>query len=172
MKTKRAGKIKGEAVAPDHADDILVTSWNWGMSQGSAIGSGQATARRAYKHLSIAKRIDSASTALMSALATNDEVKEARLAMRKAGEEQEDFFSILLERGAGGRDRHRGGRARHAVERVSFAFTKVESGIPAPGNQRPGRRQQLVHGRIPAAVNPPWPQSTCATGSSRRCWTG
>lgn len=126
VKTKRAGKIKGEAVAPDHTDDIIVTSWSWGISQGSAIGSGQATARRAYKHLSITKAIDSATTALMSALATNDEVKEARLAMRKAGEEQEDFFSVLL---GGARvaaidievDEH-----GTAVERVSFAFTQVE----------------------------------------------
>jgi len=126
VKTKRAGKLKGEVVAADHVDDILVKSWNWGMSQGSAIGSGQATARRAYKHLAIVKGIDSASTALMSALATNDEVNEARLAMRKAGEGQEDFFSILL------------GGARVAaidievdehgtpVEHVSFAFTRVE----------------------------------------------
>lgn len=126
VQTKRAGKVKGEAAAPDHADDILVTSWNWGMSAGSAIGSGQATARRSYKHLTIVKRIDSASTPLMNALATNDEVKEARLAMRKAGEGQEDFFSILL------------GGARVAaieievdehgtpLERVSFAFTQVE----------------------------------------------
>lgn len=126
VKTKRAGKIKGEVVAADHVDDILVKSWNWGMSQGSAMGSGQATARRAYKHLTIDKYIDSASTALMNALATNDEVKEARLAMRKAGEGQEDFFSILL---GGARvvaidievDEH-----GTPVEHVSFAFTQVE----------------------------------------------
>lgn len=126
VKTKRAGKLKGEVVAPDHVDDILVKSWNWGMSQGSAMGSGQATARRAYKHLTVVKQIDSASTPLMNALSTNDEVQEARLAMRKAGEEQEDFFSILL---GGARvvaidievDEH-----GTPVERVSFAFTKVE----------------------------------------------
>jgi len=126
VKTRRAGKIKGEAKAPDHADDIVVSAWNWGLSAGSALGSGQATARRSYKHLSIVKAIDSASTGLMSALASNDEVKEARLAMRKAGEEQADYFAIVL------------GGARVAaididvdddgtpVERVQFSFTKVD----------------------------------------------
>ena len=74
VKTRRAGKIKGEASAPEHADDIVVNAWSWGVAAGSAIGSGQATSRRSYKHLAIVKRIDSASTGLMSALATNDEV--------------------------------------------------------------------------------------------------
>jgi type VI secretion system secreted protein Hcp len=126
VQTKRAGKVKGEATAPDHENDIVVSAWSWGMSAGSAIGSGKATARRSYKHLTVFKAIDAASTALMSALATNDEVKEARLAMRKAGEEQVDFFTITLggarvtalditmdEQGA-------------AVERVEIAFTKIE----------------------------------------------
>jgi type VI secretion system secreted protein Hcp len=126
VQTKRAGKVKGEATAPDHENDIVVSAWNWGMSAGSAIGSGQATARRSYKHLTVFKAIDAASTSLMSALATNDEVKEARLAMRKAGREQIDFFTITL---GGARvtavditvDEHGA-----ALERVEFAFTKVE----------------------------------------------
>src|SRR6476659_7686172 len=96
VQTKRAGRVKGEATAPDHENDIVVSAWNWGMSAGSAIGSGKATARRSYKHLTVFKAIDAASTSLMSALATNDEVKEARLAMRRAGEEQVDFFTITL----------------------------------------------------------------------------
>jgi type VI secretion system secreted protein Hcp len=126
VQTKRAGKIKGEASATAHEDDIVIASWNWGLSAGSALGSGKATARRTYKHLTVFKGIDSASTSLMSALATNDEVKEARLAMRKAGDGQVDFFTIIL-----------GGARVSAidievddsgtpVERVEFAFTKVE----------------------------------------------
>jgi type VI secretion system secreted protein Hcp len=126
VQTRRAGKIKGEAATPQHKDDIVVSSWNWGLSASSAIGSGQATARRSYKRLVVFKAIDSASTALMSALSTNDEVKEAKLAMRKAGEEQVDYFRIVL-----------GGARVTAldltvddqgtpVERVEFSFTKVE----------------------------------------------
>jgi type VI secretion system secreted protein Hcp len=126
VQTRRAGKIKGEASAPDHEDEIICSAWTWGLSAGSALGSGKATARRTYKHLTVFKAIDSASTSLMSALATNDEVKQARLAMRKAGEEQIDFFTIVL------------GGARVVsldiqvdengtpVESVAFSFTKVE----------------------------------------------
>jgi type VI secretion system secreted protein Hcp len=126
VQTKRAGKIKGEAVAPDHENDILVASWHWGVSAGSAIGSGKATARRSYKHLVVHKGVDSASTGLISALVGNDEVKEARLAMRKAGEDQEDFFTIVL---GGARvtavDIHVDGNGT-PLETVEFAFTKID----------------------------------------------
>lgn len=87
VQTKRAGKIKGEAISPGHVDDIAVTAWQWGLSASSALGHSQATARRSYTALTIHKQIDAATTPLMSALATNDEVKEARLTMRRAGGE-------------------------------------------------------------------------------------
>jgi type VI secretion system secreted protein Hcp len=126
VRCARAGDVKGESVAKGHTDDIVLSSWHWGLAASSAIGSTRATARRSFKHLTVVKMIDSSSTALMSALATNDEVREAKLSMRKAGESQMDFFTITL------------GSARvsaidldidesgNPVERVSFAFAKVE----------------------------------------------
>src|SRR5262252_1215370 len=92
VQTKRAGKVKGEATEPGHADDIHVVGWQWGLASGSALGNTQATSRRSYSALTIHKQVDAATTALMSALATNDEVKEAKLTMRRAGGTQEDFF--------------------------------------------------------------------------------
>ena len=88
VQTRRAGKIKGESTLGGHEEDILLTSWNWGLSAASAIGSTQATGRRSYTALTVQKTIDQATTALMSALATNDPVKEARLTMRRAGGDQ------------------------------------------------------------------------------------
>jgi type VI secretion system secreted protein Hcp len=126
VQTKRAGKIKGEASASGHEDDIVVASWNWGLSAGSALGSGKATARRTYKHFTVFKGIDSASTSLMSALATNDEVKEARLAMRKAGDGQVDFFTIILGGARVSAIEIEVDDSGTPVERVEFAFTKVE----------------------------------------------
>jgi type VI secretion system secreted protein Hcp len=126
VQTRRAGKIKGEASATEHEDDIVVASWNWGLSAGSALGSGKATARRTYKHLTVFKGIDSASTSLMSALATNDEVKEARLAMRKAGDGQVDFFTIILGGARVSAIEIEVDDSGTPVERVEFAFTKVE----------------------------------------------
>ncbi|BDI04864.1 Hcp family type VI secretion system effector [Sphaerotilus microaerophilus] len=126
IQTRRAGAVKGESTAPGHADEIQLIGWSWGASASSAIGAGVSTARRSYRNLCVTKAIDSASTALLSALATNDEVKEARLMMRKAGEGQQDFYSITL-KGArvAGIELESDAEGR-TQERVTFTFTKVE----------------------------------------------
>lgn len=138
LQTKRAGKVKGECVAPDHQDDITVQSWSWGVSAPTAMGSVQATARRSYKNLTIVKGTDTASTALLSALATNDEVKEARLMMRKAGEGQQDFFRVTLKNARITAIDIDSGEDGDVFERVSIAFTKVE--IEYSPQQRTGQR--------------------------------
>jgi type VI secretion system secreted protein Hcp len=126
VQTKRAGKLKGESRVAPHADDIIVHGWSWGVSASSALGSSQATGRRTYKNLVVLKRIDSASTALMSVLATNDEVKEAKLSMRKAGEGQRDFFTITLSQARVASLDLECGENGEAIERVTFAFNKVQ----------------------------------------------
>jgi len=126
VQTARAGKVKGEAANPGHVDDIELTGWQWGLSASSAIGSTQATGRRSYTALTVHKRIDAATTALMSALASNDAVKEARLTMRRAGGEQEDFFIITLKNARITSVQHVGEADGGTRESVSIAFTKVE----------------------------------------------
>ena len=126
VKTKRAGAIKGESVAADHKDAIVVQSWSWGVSASSAIGTGQATGRRSYKNLVINKQVDCSSTALMSILATNDEVKEAKLSLRKAGEGQRDYFTITLSNArVTGVDLECDEQGQ-TTERVTFTFNKVQ----------------------------------------------
>ncbi len=126
IRAKRAGKIKGEGKTQGHEDDIEVFGWSWGVAAGSAIGSTQATAKRNYRPFVIHKGIDSSSIGLMSALATNDEIKEAVLGMRKAGGAALDFYTVTL---AGARivdiavDVDATGRP---IEKVSLTFTKVE----------------------------------------------
>lgn len=126
VQTKRAGKIKGEGTTQGHEDDIDVSGWSWGISANTAIGSTAATARHSYKHLVVIKGIDSASTGLLSALVSNDEVREATLTLRKAGGEALDYYQMTLNNarivsvdvdiGVDGRP----------VERIAFAFTKID----------------------------------------------
>jgi type VI secretion system secreted protein Hcp len=126
VQARRAGKIKGEVTTADHADDIQVQSWHWGVSAGSAIGSAAATSRRQYRALVVTKGVDAASTGLLTALVNNDELKEVNLAMRKAGGEALAYFKMKL---GGGRvvdvelDVDAAGRP---VERVTFHYTQVE----------------------------------------------
>jgi type VI secretion system secreted protein Hcp len=126
IKTKRAGEIKGESAATGHENAIVVSGWTWGVASSAALGSAQATSRRSYSNLVITKRVDSASTALMSVLVTNDEVKEAKLAMRKAGEGQRDFFTITLTNARVIGVDLDCDASGEVFERVSIAFTKVQ----------------------------------------------
>jgi type VI secretion system secreted protein Hcp len=124
--TKRAGKLKGECTTDGHVGEIGVFAWGWGVSANTSIGATSRTARRAYKNLVFTKGIDATSTGLLSALVTNDEVKEAKLTMRKAGGEALDYFTMTLSEarviavdvdvGVDGRP----------VERVTLAFNKID----------------------------------------------
>jgi type VI secretion system secreted protein Hcp len=96
MSGKRQGAIKGECKSTGHVDEITVVGWQWGVSAPTAVGSGQATGRRVYEALVITKHIDAASTKLMAALTTNEEIKSAKLSLRKAGLAADDFMTIEL----------------------------------------------------------------------------
>ena len=138
VQTKRAGKLKGEAVAPEHKDDIHVLRWSWGVNTGSAVGEARATARRSYTALTVVKSLDSATTALLSALATNDEVKEAKLSARRAGGSQEDFFIITLKGARISSLQHQGKDDGSTEEVMTIAFSEVE--VEYRAQQRGGLR--------------------------------
>lgn len=148
VQTKRAGKIKGEGTTQGHQDDIDVHGWSWGLSANTAIGSTAATARHSYKHLVVVKGLDSASTGLLNALVSNDEVREATLTLRKAGGEALDYYqmklanarivSVDIDIGVDGQP----------VERVAFAFTKIEIEYKRQQNTGLGAGVCSFHGEV------------------------
>lgn len=138
VQTKRAGKLKGEAVAQGHVDDIQVKRWSWGVSTGSATGDARATARRSYAALTVVKSIDSATTGLLSALATNDEVKEAKLIARRSGGDQDSYFSITLKGARISSLQHQGNEDGGTDEVMTIGFSEVE--VEYRSQQRSGNR--------------------------------
>lgn len=125
VKTKRAGKVKGESTTTGHIDDIIVKGWHWGVSCSSALASDKYE-RRSYSVLTVHKLIDRSTTSLLAALATNDEVKEAKLTLRRSGGAQEIYFVIKLEKARVVSQRHETGPDGHPLETVAFAFRKIE----------------------------------------------
>ncbi|MPN05151.1 Protein hcp1 [bioreactor metagenome] len=129
----RSGPIKGEAQDMLHKSEIDVLAWTWGM-QGNASATATAASGRAganqvaLKELVVTKLVDRASTGLMSALRTNEPIKQAVLTARKAGGAKAvEYLTITLSNarisaleleGAGGGE-------QAAIERVSFAFQKI-----------------------------------------------
>jgi type VI secretion system secreted protein Hcp len=126
LQTKKGGQVKGEATTAGHVDDIEVRSMTWGVAAGHVIGGTVATSRRQYRNLVIVKGIDLASTPLMSALATNAEVSQAKLTLRKPGGDALDYFSITLSKARIAQIDLAVDDQGHPTETVAIAFTEIE----------------------------------------------
>jgi type VI secretion system secreted protein Hcp len=129
IKGAKHGLIKGESQDDKHKDEIDVLSWSWGMQAKPSLGGGTATGKATINDLRIVKRVDSASTALMLALRTNEPIQKAVLTLRKAGKTQLEYLKITIENGrVTGLTVEAGDTSGSAdtVEHVSFAFNKIE----------------------------------------------
>jgi type VI secretion system secreted protein Hcp len=129
VKGARAGVINGESEDATHPKEIEVLAWSWGMNQRLAPGGGtSATGRRSLHELKITKGVDTASTALMSALRTNEEISSAVLTIRKAGSKPLEFLKITLNDARVSSIEIEGGvppGSVGVVEVVTFAFNKI-----------------------------------------------
>ena len=129
VKGAKHGLIKGESQDQQHKGEIEVLSWSWGMQGRASLGGGAATGKAIVNDLKIVKKIDSASTALMLALRTNEPIQKAVLTLRKAGKSPLEYMKVTIEQGRvmsltiDGGDTNGG---PEAVERVSFSFNKIE----------------------------------------------
>ena len=128
VKGAKHGLIKGEAEDKDHKGEIEVLSWSWGMQGKASLGGGAATGKAVIRDLRIVKHVDSASTALMLALRTNEPIQKAVLTLRKAGKTPLEYMKITIEQGrVMALDVDAGDTQGSAdlVEKVSFSFNKI-----------------------------------------------
>ena len=128
VKGTRSGAIKGESQDDVHKGEIDVLGWSWGMQAKPSLGGGTASGKPSIHDLEILKRVDCASTALMAALKTNEQIQKAVLTLRKAGSSQLEYLRIVIEQGrvtslaieAGGRE-----GSPDLLERITFSFNKI-----------------------------------------------
>ena len=129
IKGAKHGLIKGESQDDTHKGEIDVLSWSWGMQAKSHLATGTATGRASINELKIVKRVDSASTALMGALRTNELIQKAVLTVRKAGKGHIEYLKVTIEQGRVVSltiDTVETTGAPDILERVSFSFNKIE----------------------------------------------
>jgi type VI secretion system secreted protein Hcp len=90
--------IEGESTDNKHAKEIDVEAWSWGESQtGSAVpGGGGGAGKVSMQDFSFVMRFNKASPKLMLACATGKHIKNARLAVRRAGQGQQDYLTITF----------------------------------------------------------------------------
>lgn len=123
----RQGLVRGESLDQSHLGEIDVMSWSWGMdSPGDAFGL--PTGRTNMELLRVSKRVDSATTALMSALRNNEVIRKAVLTVRKAGDEALAYLTITVENARLVHQRVMGGEGADSSilsEELALSFQKV-----------------------------------------------
>ena len=122
------GPIKGESSDDAHEGEIDIHGWAWGMqSQTDMAGSG-AGGKASMRELVLRKKVDSASTALMTALRNNEPIRRAVLTVRKAGgKEPVDALAITIEQGriTSLSVDSAGGGVADIVEQLAFSFQRI-----------------------------------------------
>jgi type VI secretion system secreted protein Hcp len=120
--------VDGESRDKQHAKEIDVLAWSWGLSNsGSAhVGGGAGAGKVNVQDVSVTKYVDSASPKLMKACADGSHFANALLTVRKAGGSPVEYIKIKMEEvfvtalstgGSGGEDR--------LTENLSLNFAKV-----------------------------------------------
>jgi type VI secretion system secreted protein Hcp len=129
VKGAKAGPINGEAQDDKHKNEIEVLSWSWGMQGKPSLGGGSPSGKATVRELRIVKYVDKASTALMSALRTNEVIKEAVLTLRKSSKPPLEYLKITINDGrVMSLDVEAGDVSGGStlLERIAFSFNKVE----------------------------------------------
>jgi type VI secretion system secreted protein Hcp len=125
----KIGDIKGESSDGKHKEEIGVLAWSWGMSQAASaqLGSGGGSGKVNVQDLSFTKYVDKSSPELMQHCCNGKHIKEAKLTVRKAGENPLEYLIVTLEDvivasvstgGSGGEDR--------LTENVTLDFGRVQ----------------------------------------------
>lgn len=121
VESARQGVIKGESVDEKHKTEIDIVSWSWGMRAQTALAGAGASSKATLDELRVVKKIDSASTALMAAMRSNDPIKKVTLTVRKAGSAPLEYVKITLQ-GARITELAVETENTELVESLSFAF--------------------------------------------------
>jgi type VI secretion system secreted protein Hcp len=98
------------------------------MQGKASLGGGIATGKATMRELRITKRVDKSSTALMSALRSNELIKEATLTLRKIGKTPLEYLKIKIEEGrvmAIDLDAGDASGSPALLERVTLSFNKI-----------------------------------------------
>jgi len=90
--------IAGESGDSKHKDEIDVESWSWGETQGGTAGhgGGSGAGKVQPQDFNFVKKLDKASPVLFLRCADGTHLKTAVLTARKAGGEQQEYYTITM----------------------------------------------------------------------------
>jgi type VI secretion system secreted protein Hcp len=89
--------VPGEATTTGHKDEIVIDSFQMGISRPSVLGGGGTqTGKAQFTDISFSHRLDKASPLLMLRCASGTHIPTAVLTCRRAGTRQDIFYVIRL----------------------------------------------------------------------------
>lgn len=120
--------IDGESTDDKHKGEIEVLSYSWGESQTGTHGSGGGggAGKVNMSDFSFMMQANKSSPKLMLACATGDHIKTAKLTLRKAGGEQQEYMSITFSDVLVSSYNTGGGGGEIPNESITLNFGKVE----------------------------------------------
>jgi len=122
--------IAGESEDSKHSGEIQLDSFSFGVSQTgtSGTGGGAGAGKAHFQDVHLSKKVDKATPNLIKACATGQHIANAVVVFRKAGGQQEEYFTIkfkdILVSSVQGSDS--GGVDGILMEQVSLNFTSVQ----------------------------------------------
>jgi type VI secretion system secreted protein Hcp len=88
--------INGESTVNNHRDEVVVESWNWGVSNPAPVagGGGGSTGRAIFADFTFTHRVDRASPLLWKTCATGQAIRTATLSVARSGPAAQDYLTI------------------------------------------------------------------------------
>jgi type VI secretion system secreted protein Hcp len=147
--------IKGESADAKHKGEIDIMSFSWGMNQTGthSSGGGGGAGKVSVHDISITKKTDFSSPALMLHCASGKHIPEAHLTVRKAGGEPLEFMKIKL-----------------TDVLVSSYKPHVETGVPGATNEMPIDQFSLNFAKIEYAYQMQGPDGKPQGGPAIAGW--
>jgi len=122
--------IKGESTDAKHKDEIEIESFSWGATNPGSFSStsGGGSGKVSFQDLHFTSRVNVASPNLMVACATGQHIKSAILTVRKAGKEQQEYYTVKLSDMLVSSYQSGGAEGSNAlpVDQFSINFAKIE----------------------------------------------
>jgi type VI secretion system secreted protein Hcp len=91
--------IKGESQDSKHKDEIEIESFSWGVTQTGSISParGGGAGKAVFQDVTFVSKLSSAGPQLFLTCATGQHIKKAVLTVRKAGNDQQEYYKVTLE---------------------------------------------------------------------------
>lgn len=119
--------IPGESQDDKHKGEIELGSFSWAVSNSgsTAVGGGGGAGKASFQDFAITAQMSKASPKLFLACASGEHIKSALLTVRRAGKEQQEYYTIKMEDVLVSRVENSAANGAEPGDAITFNFSKI-----------------------------------------------